>query len=236
MTHHDPSIDVAAIVDALHTRIAQHATTSQALVDTQAELADVHDALHEMELTRVISAHLPIVNTTLIGRVIGIIQKVTRRLLRWYINPIVEQQNMYNDAVIRTIRELISVYESTTHPTPPAVTPSMPTSVTAENAPAVQQQLAQSEAPISAHTLELLRLDGERQRHQHVHAHWPLPVNSPTDQIANSIHKLQRLGLRWYINPIVDQMNAFNRAAHRTLQLLVHYVTAKRLPPRHHES
>lgn len=236
MTHQEQQIDVAAVVDALHNRIAQHATTSQAQVDTQAELYDVHDALHEMELTRVISAHLPIVNTTLIGRIIGIVQKVTRRLLRWYINPIVEQQNMYNDAVMRTIREIIAVYETAAQTNPPAVIPALPPTVTRDNATAVQQQIAQSEAPLSPHTLELLRLDSERQRHQIVHAHWPLPVNTPSDHVANAIHKLQRLGLRWYINPIVEQMNAFNRATHRTLQLLIHYVTAKRLPLRRHES
>ncbi len=46
-----------------------------------------------------------------------------RRYLRWYINPIVEQQNAYNDAVARTLRLLADAYaelaEQTTDDRPP---------------------------------------------------------------------------------------------------------------------
>lgn len=235
MTQSAQPIDVAAVVDALHARIAQHASTNAAHTDTSAELYDVYDALHEMELTRVISAHLPIVNTTVGGRVIGLLQKVTRRLLRWYINPIVEQQNMYNDAVMRTMREIVAAYEANPRPQPPATIPPVPDTVDSHNVHATHATLADNEPPISAHTTALLALETVRATHQTVHAHWPLPVHQPLDHVANGIHKLQRMLLRWYINPIVEQINAHNRATQRAIQLLIHYITAKRLPAKRHE-
>ncbi|MFM7680143.1 MAG: hypothetical protein ACKO83_14995, partial [Roseiflexaceae bacterium] len=213
---------------------AQHTATH---ADTSAELYDVYDALHEMELTRVISAHLPIVNTTIVGRMLGLLQKVTRRLLRWYINPIVEQQNMYNDAVMRTMREIVAAYESNalpqTHPPTPSAT--IPTTSAGHDVHAIQAQLARNEPPMSAHTLALLHLESVRNMHLTVHAHWPLPAQKPLDHVANIIHKLQRMLLRWYINPIVEQINAHNRATQRAIQLLIHYITAKRLPAKRHD-
>lgn len=235
MTQSAQPIDVAAVVDALHAKIAQQAHHTTAQTDTSAELYDVYDALHEMELTRVISAHLPIVNVTMVGRIIGLLQKVTRRLLRWYINPIVEQQNMYNDAVMRTMREIVAAYEANVQPQAP--TPSVPPPDTGvgHDVHVTQAQLAKNEPPMSAHTLALLHLESVRNLHQTVHAHWPLPVRKPLDHVANTIHKLQRMLLRWYINPIVEQINAHNRATQRAIQLLIHYITAKRLPAKRHD-
>ena len=235
MTQSAQPIDVAAVVDALHARIAQHTNSSTAHTDTSAELYDVYDALHEMELTRVISAHLPIVNTTMVGRAIGLLQKITRRLLRWYINPIVEQQNMYNDAVMRTMREIVAAYEANALPQPPTPAVTTPDIGTGHDVHAIHAQLAGSEPPMSAQTLALLHLESVRTMHQTVHAHWPLPVHQHLDHVANTIHKLQRMLLRWYINPIVEQMNAHNRTTQRAIQLLIHYITAKRLPAKRHE-
>jgi hypothetical protein len=36
----------------------------------------------------------------------ALLQKVVRRLLRWYINPIVEQQNRYNSALVQAVDEM----------------------------------------------------------------------------------------------------------------------------------
>lgn len=51
-----------------------------------------------------------------------------------------------------------------------------------------------------------------------ISAHWGLtssvPVISPLVVI---IQRALRIGLRWYINPIVDQQNAFNEATIRAL-------------------
>jgi O-antigen chain-terminating methyltransferase len=41
-----------------------------------------------------------------VGHVLAYAKRVVRLLLRWYINPIVEQQNLYNSAVARTLVEL----------------------------------------------------------------------------------------------------------------------------------
>ena len=71
---------------------------------------DLQRSLDEIELYRVISAHWPLIGKTLPQRVIALVNKIVRRYLRWYINPIVEQQNAYNDAVARALRLLADAY------------------------------------------------------------------------------------------------------------------------------
>ncbi len=63
-------------------------------------IAEVSDAWY-------ISAHLPVTwNTPIVGRLVSYWKRGSRILLRWYINPIVEQQNAFNAAVARTVRQL----------------------------------------------------------------------------------------------------------------------------------
>jgi hypothetical protein len=54
-----------------------------------------------------VNPHLPIAWPTwprgLWPKVQAVFQKVVRRLLRWYINPIVEQQNHFNAAVAQSL-------------------------------------------------------------------------------------------------------------------------------------
>ncbi|MCL5256417.1 MAG: hypothetical protein M1319_01295 [Chloroflexi bacterium] len=58
-----------------------------------------------------VSAHLPVMwNTPVIGRLVSYAKRGMRILLRWYINPIVEQQNNFNEAVARAIVQL-TAYE-----------------------------------------------------------------------------------------------------------------------------
>jgi hypothetical protein len=101
--------DVGAILEALRAevrarRLAQgHAEPGPA----ERELAR---ALDEIELYRVVSAHWPLLGKTLPQRAVNLVNKLVRRYLRWYINPIVEQQNAYNDAVARTLRLLAEAY------------------------------------------------------------------------------------------------------------------------------
>jgi hypothetical protein len=56
-----------------------------------------------------VNSHLPIgwpvMPRNPIQKAICIAQKVTRRLLRWYINPIVDQQNRFNEAATNTLAE-----------------------------------------------------------------------------------------------------------------------------------
>jgi hypothetical protein len=48
-----------------------------------------------------VSAHSPVGAGGLLGAPLGAGRRLVRYLLRWYINPIVEQQNHFNAAVLR---------------------------------------------------------------------------------------------------------------------------------------
>jgi hypothetical protein len=110
--------DAGAVLEALRAevrarRLAQgHAEPGPA----ERELAR---ALDEIELYRVVSAHWPLLSKTLPQRAINLVNKLVRRYLRWYINPIVEQQNAYNDAVARTLRLLAEAYAELADHRPP---------------------------------------------------------------------------------------------------------------------
>jgi hypothetical protein len=62
-----------------------------------------------------VSAHLPITwKVPVVGTAVAYAQKATRVLLRWYINPIVEQQNRFNSAVARALVEVTAYQERLT--------------------------------------------------------------------------------------------------------------------------
>ena len=235
------TIDVAAIMAELQDRIranTTHAGNTDAL--TRAELRVLHEALHEVELTRVISAHWPIQGVGLVGRVIAAAQKIIRRMLRWYINPIVEQQNAFNDATLRAMRLMIDVFEEQTAalPPPPQTPPMAPrTTMTVDstNAAQIQTILANSEPAFDMWENNLRVDEEERAQIAKVHAHWPLPADRPIDYVANALHKVQRRLLQWYINPVTANMNAANRALHRSLVHMATYMVALRVAqPLHH--
>lgn len=239
MTNPTPeqSIDVAAVIAELrHQLIPADATASSHIA--QSELQVLHEALHEMEMTRVISAHLPIQGHGLVGRVIALSQKIIRRLLRWYINPIVEQQNAFNDATLRTLHLVLEAFEEHQPHLPPRSphtgTPSAPVATYGDLAQ-TQAQQAHAEPPLNQWTFRLQDIERQRQRAATVLAHWPLPVRQPIDYVSNALHRLQRIGLRWYINPIVDQMNASNRATDQALHALLAYMQARTLKPILHD-
>ena len=63
-------------------------------------LAEAMDAAH-------ISAHFPILwDVPVVGRGIALSKRIVRLLLRWYINPIVDQQNDFNAATVRALNQL----------------------------------------------------------------------------------------------------------------------------------
>ncbi|MGC8873064.1 MAG: hypothetical protein ACP5SI_01280 [Chloroflexia bacterium] len=68
--------------------------------------------------------------------------------------------------------------------------------------------------------LELARSLEEVRAHQGVSAHWPIVWRTPIQALFAFLQRSIRLALRWYINPIVGQQNAFNAATERTLRLL----------------
>ena len=53
----------------------------------------------QLRLRQAVNAHWPLPATTLPQRAIALANKLVRRYLRWYINPIVEQQNAANAAI-----------------------------------------------------------------------------------------------------------------------------------------
>ena len=76
------------------------------LVDAgRGALVEAMDAAH-------ISAHLPILwDVPVVGRGVALAKRAVRLLLRWYINPIVDQQNDFNAAVVRALNELAAGQE-----------------------------------------------------------------------------------------------------------------------------
>lgn len=73
---------------------------------------DVADTLAEVRERRWVNSHLPIgwpvMPKGFLPKVIAYAKKIVRRLLRWYINPIVDQQNAFNEAVCDALDELVT--------------------------------------------------------------------------------------------------------------------------------
>src|SRR5262245_38811407 len=104
-----PPPDVGAILEALRVEVRAR-RLSQGRAEPGPAERELARALDEIELYRVVSAHWPLLGKTLPQRAINLVNKLVRRYLRWYINPIVEQQNAYNDAIARTLRLLAEAY------------------------------------------------------------------------------------------------------------------------------
>jgi hypothetical protein len=104
-----PPPDVGTILEGLRAEVRAR-RLARGVADLGPHERDLSRALDEVELHRVVSAHWPLTARTLPGRALALVNKVVRRSLRWYINPIVEQQNAYNDAAARTLRLLADAY------------------------------------------------------------------------------------------------------------------------------
>jgi Arc/MetJ family transcription regulator len=161
-----------------------------------------------------------LIGRTLPERVIALVNKLVRRYLRWYINPIVEQQNAYNDAVARTLRLLAEAYADLAA----QITDQQPTNTdeptpesggqqgvhSASEAQTLVRAHAAAELPARFPDLELQAQELQLKLRQNVLAHWPLPGKTLPQKLIAFINKLVRRYLRWYINPIVEQQNAAN--------------------------
>jgi hypothetical protein len=101
--------DVATILDELRSEVRARRMTLGQIEPSPLE-RDLQRGLDEIELYRVVSAHWPLIGKSFPQRAVALVNKLVRRYLRWYINPIVEQQNAYNDAVARTLRLLADAY------------------------------------------------------------------------------------------------------------------------------
>ena len=61
-------------------------------------------AIQDVNINARVNSHLPLLwEDPLFGRLRAIVQRLVRRLLRWYINPIVDQQNNFNAAAARAL-------------------------------------------------------------------------------------------------------------------------------------
>lgn len=104
----DESIDVAATIAALRAQavargVAMGLTEQSALDDPLRRAADLAH----------ISAHFPIMwRVPVVGRGIALTKRVVRILLRWYINPIADQMNDFNESVVTALNTLAARQEA----------------------------------------------------------------------------------------------------------------------------
>lgn len=229
-----PAVDVGALLEALRTEVR-----ARRLSETQPEdsplMRELQHSLDEIELHRVVSAHWPLVGHTLPQKALALLNKLVRRGLRWYINPIVEQQNAYNDAVARALRLLAEAYadlrlqatDSASPPPAPAPRPEPATSSPQSLDERVARRAAE-EPPARFPDLELRAVEPQLRLRQEVSAHWPLEGRTPVERVAALLHKLMRRYLRWLINPIVEQQNTANAAITLALLQLFHLDSEQR--------
>lgn len=77
----------------------------EAPTEARSALTEAMEAAH-------ISAHTPILwDVPIVGRGIALTKRAVRILLRWYINPIVDQQNDFNAAAVRALSDLAAENE-----------------------------------------------------------------------------------------------------------------------------
>lgn len=80
------------------------------------DLSELRSLVRQVNERWNVSAHLPITwgGPPLIGRGLAYARRVMRLLLRWYINPIIEQQNNYNAAATRALLQINAYLEQLT--------------------------------------------------------------------------------------------------------------------------
>ncbi len=101
-------IDVAATIAALRT---QAVARGKAMGLT--EQAALDDPLRQAADLSHISAHFPIMwRIPIVGRALSLVQRAIRIGLRWYINPIVDQINDFNEATITALNTIVARQEA----------------------------------------------------------------------------------------------------------------------------
>lgn len=110
----DQSLDVGAIMAQLRTEVR----AAQGLLDDRTEhLATgidwdaLSESVAEVDALRAVSVHWPLSWQTPRERIQVFVQRVIRRALRFYLEPIVQQQNNYNAAVARSLGLLLQAQQ-----------------------------------------------------------------------------------------------------------------------------
>jgi O-antigen chain-terminating methyltransferase len=113
MSGKSSSIDVAEVLDQLRESVRQQQPSGAISSGTEPDQWRRWELLFDrVERAKEVNPHLPIAwpewPRGLVPKAVAAVQKVVRRLLRWYINPLVEQQNVYNEGVTEALVELIA--------------------------------------------------------------------------------------------------------------------------------
>ena len=207
---------VATILETLRAELrAQRTTSPETGTALSAIERELQHCAEQLEITRVVSAHWPLEGKNLYERGWVLVHKVVRRYLRWYINPIVEQQNGFNAVAARALsllieanaelRDQLAEVRRQRDVRPPGAAPSGslqpgPESSGSANFP--------SAPPGPALRPLITALAGQ----QMVRAHWDLDGATPFTKAKALAKQGLRQYLRWMLNPIVEQQNAANAA------------------------
>jgi hypothetical protein len=240
MPEQNQSDDVALVLEQLRTSVRAQRQALGGADSTQAQELNaierqLQHSTEQLEITRVVSAHWPLESRSPFEQARNFVHKVVRRGLRWYINPIVEQQNAFNDITARTLRLLIEGYidllrqdqrirqeaDDDNHAAGSAV--SRPAQHTTNHAPPAgdsdTQQLqqyveaqAQQEPPALLLDVAIKPQHAALVQHHQVNAHWYLGGPTVLETLVSYVQRAIRLYLRWLINPLVEQQNAFHSA------------------------
>ena len=228
--------DVATILEQLRTELRALRTHQgeqdggTALRSMQREL---QSCMEQLEITRVVSAHWPLEGRTLYERAWVVINRIVRRGLRWYINPIVEQQNAFNATAARTMQLLVEAYaelndqlgEQTERSSGRGPLSMAGSSLPSDTSTSDLQQLVQEEGvrepPAALTDLTLRPWPAKLREHESIEAHWPIEGTTPLTQARAIAQRGVRQYLRWLINPIVEQQNGANAAISATIPHLI---------------
>jgi hypothetical protein len=228
--------DVATILEQLRTEL-RALRTHQGEQDGGSALRSIQRELQscaeQLEITRVVSAHWPLEGRTLYERGWAVINRIVRRGLRWYINPIVEQQNAFNATAARTMQLLIEAYaelndqlsEQTEQSSGRGPLPAAGSDLPSDTPTSDLQQLVQEEGlrepPAAMPDLTLRPWPAKLREHESVDAHWSIEGTTPLTQARAIAQRGLRQYLRWLINPIVEQQNGANGAISATIPHLI---------------
>ena len=94
-----------AVLDEVRERVrARRAAAGSAGDADEQALSEMQAAIQDVNVNAKVNSHLPLLwEDMIVGRLRALVQRVVRRLLCWYINPIVDQQNVYNAAAAKAL-------------------------------------------------------------------------------------------------------------------------------------
>ncbi len=225
------SMDVATVLEQLRSAIRERrqAITGASDPARNAVERELQRSLEQIEITRVVSAHWPLEGRNLPERAWALFNRLVRLYLRWYINPIVEQQNSFNDVAARMLRLLVESHnevrtqiaalqsnaddgDSADSSGPHTDIRAIDDLLSVDDVQALVERLGKSESPAALADIEVRPLLAPLVERRLVNAHWKLEGRTLIQKGWALLNKLVRRYLRWLINPIVEQQNAYNAA------------------------